>query len=184
MNERPRQYATAAAFRVALETRLKSVATAEGVDLQRLRRQVSFDRLLARFFAEPNAPWLLKGGYAMELRLRTARTTKDIDISLPTDLAGGFAGEILARLQQSAGADLETFLASRSLNRQCNVKRVLARCEPGRPVSSEPSIEMSCPPCSSGLHPPIRNKLSVRNATIQTSVAAIQSKEISHINIR
>ena len=40
MNERPRQYATAAAFRVALETRLKSVAAAEEVDLQRLRRQV------------------------------------------------------------------------------------------------------------------------------------------------
>jgi hypothetical protein len=56
VNERPRQYATAAAFRVALETRLKSVAAAEGIDLQRLRRQVSFDRLLARFFAEPNAP--------------------------------------------------------------------------------------------------------------------------------
>ena len=109
MNERPRQYATAAAFRVALETRLKSVAAAEGVDLQRLRRQVSFDRLLARFFVEPNAPWLLKGGYAMELRLRTARTTKDIDISLPADLAAGFAGEILARLQQSARADLGDF---------------------------------------------------------------------------
>ena len=45
----------------------------------------------------------------MELRLRTARTTKDIDISLPADLAGGFAGEILARLQQSPGADLGDF---------------------------------------------------------------------------
>ena len=55
----------------------------EGVDLQRLRRQVSFDRLLARLFSEQNTPWLLKGGYAMELRLRTARTTKDIDLSLP-----------------------------------------------------------------------------------------------------
>jgi hypothetical protein len=109
VNERPRQYGTAAAFRVALETRLKSVAAAEGVDLQRLRRQVSFDRLLARFFAEPNAPWLLKGGYAMELRLRTARTTKDIDISLPADFAVGFAGEILARLQQSVRADLGDF---------------------------------------------------------------------------
>jgi hypothetical protein len=33
----------------------------EGIDLQRLRRQVSFDRLLARFFSEQNPPWLLKG---------------------------------------------------------------------------------------------------------------------------
>jgi len=76
VNKHPRKYATAAAFRVALETRLKSIAVTEGVDLQRLRRQVSFDRLLGRFFAERNAPWLLKGGYAMELRLRTARTNQ------------------------------------------------------------------------------------------------------------
>jgi hypothetical protein len=31
----------------------------------------------------------------MELRLQTARTTKDIDISLPADAAVGFGGEIL-----------------------------------------------------------------------------------------
>jgi hypothetical protein len=65
MKEPPRRYASAAAFRVALETRLKAISQAEGIDLQRLRRQVSFDRLLARLFAEKNAPWLLKGGYAM-----------------------------------------------------------------------------------------------------------------------
>jgi hypothetical protein len=40
---------------VALETRLNAIATAEKVDLQRLRRQISFDRLLARFFAERGA---------------------------------------------------------------------------------------------------------------------------------
>ena len=95
MKDHPRQYATAAAFRVALETRLKSIAAAEGADLQRLRRQVSFDRLLARFFKKRNAPWLLKGGYAMELRLRTARTTKDVDISLPANATTGFGEEIL-----------------------------------------------------------------------------------------
>ena len=109
MNEQPRKYATAAAFRVALETRLKSIAAAEGVDLQRLRRQVSFDRLLARFFAEHNAPWLLKGGYAMELRIKAARTTKDIDLSLPGDAAAGLTGQILTQLQRSAGADLGDF---------------------------------------------------------------------------
>ncbi len=44
----PHRYATAAAFRIALEVWLKSLADAEGIDLQRLRRQVSFDRLLAQ----------------------------------------------------------------------------------------------------------------------------------------
>lgn len=55
----PRHYASAAAFRVALEDRLKSLAQKEGIDLQRLRRQAAFDRLLSRLFAEPDAPWLL-----------------------------------------------------------------------------------------------------------------------------
>jgi Nucleotidyl transferase AbiEii toxin, Type IV TA system len=121
VKDHPRQYATAAAFRVALETRLKSIATAEGVDLQRLRRQVSFDRLLARFFQRRNAPWLLKGGYAMELRLRTARTTKDIDISLPASAAAGVGDEILAELQQSARADLGDFFAFTIAESQMNL---------------------------------------------------------------
>ncbi len=109
MKDAPRRYSTAAAFRAALETRLMAIAGEENADLQRLRRQVSFDRLLARFFAEPSAPWLLKGGYAMELRLRSARTTKDIDLSLPADLALESRGAVLAHLQQSARVDLGDF---------------------------------------------------------------------------
>ena len=62
-----------------LESRLKNMAQEEGLDLQRLRRQAAFDRLLCRLFDQPDVPWLLKGGYAMELRLKTARTTRDID---------------------------------------------------------------------------------------------------------
>ena len=111
MSDEPRRYATPAAFRVALETRLKTISVDEVTDLQRLRRQVSFDRLLARFFAERNAPWLLKGGYAMELRLRAARTTKDIDISLPSEAVAEFGGKILTRLQDSAGTDMGDFFS-------------------------------------------------------------------------
>jgi len=80
-----KRYATAAAFRRALEDRLKDIAGKQGVDLQRLRRQVAFDRLLARLFqvGPPLAlPWVLKGGYAMELRIKSARTTKDIDLTM------------------------------------------------------------------------------------------------------
>jgi hypothetical protein len=40
----PKKYATAAAFRRALEDRLQDIGGKEGVDLQRLRRQVAFDR--------------------------------------------------------------------------------------------------------------------------------------------
>jgi hypothetical protein len=76
---------SAGAFRTALETRLQMGARAETTDLQRLRRQVAFDRFLARMFSKgPKAAylWLLKGGYAMELRMHAARTTKDIDSTL------------------------------------------------------------------------------------------------------
>jgi hypothetical protein len=104
-----RHYATASAFRVALEARLKAMEKQEGTDLQRLRRQVSFDRLLARLFTERPAPWLLKGGYAMELRVRAARNTKDIDLSLPAGAASEIKEHVLKRLQSRAGVDLGDF---------------------------------------------------------------------------
>jgi len=80
-----KQYKTAGAFRTALETRLQTRAQVERTDLQRLRRQVAFDRFLARLFPKgPKGtyPWILKEGYAMELRICSARTTKDIDLTL------------------------------------------------------------------------------------------------------
>jgi len=83
--DKAKSYKTAGAFRAALETRLQTRAREQGTDLQRLRRQVAFDRFLARMFSKgPKAayPWLLKGGYAMELRMHSARTTKDIDLTL------------------------------------------------------------------------------------------------------
>jgi Nucleotidyl transferase AbiEii toxin, Type IV TA system len=78
----PGAYATAAAFRKALEERLKRISETEQVDINGLRRQLSFDRLLARLFRAEPAPWALKGGYALELRFKTARSTIDIDLSL------------------------------------------------------------------------------------------------------
>ena len=57
-----RTYSTAGAFRTALEARLKKTSLADQIDLNRLRRQVSFDRLLARLFQDEQVPWALKGG--------------------------------------------------------------------------------------------------------------------------
>ena len=87
----PRTYTTAGAFRRALEEHLKRASMADQVDLNRLRRQVSFDRLLARLFREEPAPWALKGGYALELRFKGARSTVDIDLTLQR-VAGATAG--------------------------------------------------------------------------------------------
>ena len=59
--------------------------------------------------SSPNAPWLLKGGYAMELRLRSARTTKDIDLSLPVGSSDALKANVLSQLQSSAAIDLGDF---------------------------------------------------------------------------
>jgi hypothetical protein len=76
------RYKTPAALRRALEDRLLASVRRDGGDIQRLRRQAAFDRLLCRLFHEPGAAWLLKGGYAMELRIQAARTTRDIDLAI------------------------------------------------------------------------------------------------------
>jgi predicted nucleotidyltransferase component of viral defense system len=82
MTER-KKYATHGAMRTALEERINRTARETGRDVQRLRRQVAFDRLLARFFADNQyGSFVLKGGYAIELRLHGARTTKDIDLCI------------------------------------------------------------------------------------------------------
>jgi len=75
-------YETPVALRRALEDRIMALAAKTGDEIQRLRRQAAFDRLLCRLFQHEKSPWLLKGGYAMELRIRAARTTRDIDLAL------------------------------------------------------------------------------------------------------
>lgn len=77
-----RRYDDPAAFRQALEERLRRTAEERGLAVNALRLKLLIERLLARLFAEPSAPWLLKGGYAMELRFRPrARTTRDLDLA-------------------------------------------------------------------------------------------------------
>ena len=114
----PKKYATAAAFRRALEDRLQDIAGKESLDLQRLRRQVAFDRLLARLFhaAQPRLlPWVLKGGYAMELRIKTARTTKDIDLTMRSVFSSGEKKDdkknlaVLEKLQEAAAFSSDDF---------------------------------------------------------------------------
>ena len=72
---KPKTYESATAFRTALEDRLQRISTEKGEDLQRLRKQVSFDRILTRLFSQDDVPWVLKGGYAMELRIQSAAQT-------------------------------------------------------------------------------------------------------------
>jgi hypothetical protein len=75
------RYASPSSFRQALEARLNAAAVASGMDPGRLRRQVAFERLLARLVSS-QPTWVLKGGLALELRLGNAgRATKDLDLA-------------------------------------------------------------------------------------------------------
>jgi hypothetical protein len=100
----PRTYATAGAFRRSLEERLKRASLTDRIDPNRLRRQVSFDRLLARLFREESAPWVLKGGYALELRFKAARSTVDIDLMVQRveTTASGNTNQVIREMLQRA----------------------------------------------------------------------------------
>jgi hypothetical protein len=111
---KPLSYKSATAFRQALETRIMNISRTENVDIQRLRRQLSFDRLLCRLFTGTRPPWILKGGYAMELRLKTARTTRDIDLALRQNITGGKKvrnNKILELLQSSTAGNIGDYFS-------------------------------------------------------------------------
>jgi predicted nucleotidyltransferase component of viral defense system len=100
-------YKTANAFRAALEARLSSQAGSGGMSLDRLRQQAGFDRFLARLFQEEDPYYLVKGGYAMELRLHhRARFSRDLDLSAKEEKGMGDPQAIRAKLQTLLSKDL------------------------------------------------------------------------------
>ena len=68
------KYATAQAFRQALEERIRREY--KGKNIPRIRKMIAFERLMARL----DERWILKGGYAIQLRTEKARTTQDVDL--------------------------------------------------------------------------------------------------------
>ena len=100
-----RTYASPAAFKQALEGRLRAVS-GSGPELARRRQLLVFDRFLARIVHTLGDAAMLKGGLVLELRLSRARTTKDIDLRFM-----GSPDRVLERLQEAARLDLGDFLA-------------------------------------------------------------------------
>jgi predicted nucleotidyltransferase component of viral defense system len=80
------KYISAPPFRQALERRLPALSHETGRSHVRLRKEVAFDRLLARLVATAPDRWLLKGGLALDYRFGSrARTTRDIDLATAGD---------------------------------------------------------------------------------------------------
>jgi predicted nucleotidyltransferase component of viral defense system len=77
------------------------------VSVERLRQEAAFDRFLARLFRKEDLNYLLKGGYAMELRLRhRARFSRDLDLAAKHEKGIRDPQSIQAKLQTLAAEDL------------------------------------------------------------------------------
>ena len=107
------RYASAGAFRTALERRLLTLAEQTGVPLVRLRKLVVFDRLLARLTVVAPDRWVLKGAVALHFRVGPQfRTTKDLDLGRNDDEQAATADFGLA--QSAELGDYFTFAIHRT----------------------------------------------------------------------
>lgn len=101
------RYASAGAFRRALETRLNELSRAIGRSLVRLRKEVVFDRLLTRLLTVAPDRWLLKGALSLDYRFGDrARTTRDIDLA-----TSGGESSATADLLAAQALDLDDFFS-------------------------------------------------------------------------
>ncbi len=97
------KYPTPDRFRTALEDRLRARARGRQLPVARLRKEVVFDRLLARLLVVAPDRWILKGGLALDYRLgERARTTKDMDVGRQ-DTVEASTRDLMAAAQLDGG---------------------------------------------------------------------------------
>lgn len=118
----PFKYSNGKDFRQALDGKIKATSTANGISIDDLRRQIVFNRFLARL---DFTKFVLTGGYSLELRLPLSRSTTDIDLyARDAQLLIGTAQEqneaILLLLREQVEQDLQDYFSF-------DVERVLAR---------------------------------------------------------
>ena len=97
-----RQYTNPAAFRAAVDARLRQRARQQGVEAFVLRRCAALERLMVRLTTVAPGRWAFKGGLALETRLgQHARPSLDLD----ADHAYG-AAAARADIQRAVAEDL------------------------------------------------------------------------------
>jgi hypothetical protein len=107
------KYATPTAFRTALDQRLKAEAKRTGIALARLRKRIAFELFLRRLVKVAPSRWVLKGAFALDLRLEVAtRPTKDIDLGRDDDTDAAI--EDITAAQQLNLDDFFSFAATRT----------------------------------------------------------------------
>lgn len=145
------RYASAAALRAALESRLLRQQRATGIPLDRFRKEVAFQRLLARLLAEAPNALALKGATSLIWRLGVhLRGTRDLDanwldddqrlddvLAAVEDLAlnDGFEYEVVARhpLQGEAEGGVRFSVTARLAGRVFEQLRVDLNFAPADP---------------------------------------------------
>ena len=100
------------ALRAGIDARLLDRAAEVGQDVSRLRRQLAFQRVLARLALDDQ--WVLKGGFALEVRLvDVARATRDLDLAALVDVSAGDVQDVLDQaLDHEVDDDGFTFTVS------------------------------------------------------------------------
>lgn len=122
------RYRDAVALRRGIEDRLAAAAGRDGIDLNRLRRRLVFERVLARLSRNRDPDWVLKGGFLLEARLQSrARATRDLDLAVCAVDLDGVAVRAHLIDACSSDPDGDTFLFT------VDVPRVLRADQAGRP---------------------------------------------------
>ncbi|MCM3555212.1 nucleotidyl transferase AbiEii/AbiGii toxin family protein [Janibacter melonis] len=112
------------ALRDSINHRLANVAAERRVAPDRVRRHFAFQRILVRLSATEG--WVLKGGFALEVRLGLqARATKDLDLAMLDDLDGA---EVHDRLLDALDVD-----ADDALTFQVSAPKAISPDEAGNP---------------------------------------------------
>jgi predicted nucleotidyltransferase component of viral defense system len=108
---RDKPYASAREFRVSANAHMKKIAKESGRPTQEINREFVMQRFLARIFTKPDAPWVLKGGTGLLVRLPRARYSDDVDLLYPTETIAlrGPLTELGTAMAQPCGEDFFHF---------------------------------------------------------------------------
>jgi hypothetical protein len=131
-------------------------------ELQYRRNEVAFRRLIARMYATEPEGWVLKGGFALILRLDPNRTSNDIDVTYVHE--AGEHAVALEALEQAVRHDLDDFfsfeIAEVGAETEDRARRVTVLCRLGArefarfrvdlaiPSPNVPSDRVEAPPLS------------------------------------
>ncbi len=90
-------YRTGEALWDAVSQRIRTLARSDPqLKTANLQRQFVYDRFLARVFSLGGEEWVLKGGNALLVRLRSARHSQDLDLFRYTGTVESAAAELIA----------------------------------------------------------------------------------------